>query len=133
MGAWLLLVVVFLICRPAPVQNQSRLMFILKLKVIGFSKLKLNWSLILCVCACHSYYTVNLSKWIMFQFLWNSARRIIEKIYSAGKIYSLLFSSRNFIKTETLWFRGFQYTPLWSELWPYSKVAFQKLTHRTNL
>ena len=31
----------------------------------------------------------------MLQFLWNSARRTIEKIFF------LLFSSRNFIKTET--------------------------------
>ena len=53
---------------------------------------------------------------IMFQYLWNSAGRIIEKIFCPifdkyiviffremlqWKIFSLLFSSRNFIKTET--------------------------------
>ena len=40
----------------------------------------------------------------MFQFAWNSARRLIEK-----KIFSLLFFSWNFIQIDTLWIRGFQY------------------------
>ena len=33
-----------------------------------------------------------------------------------GKRFSLLFSSQNFIKTETLCFRGFLYTPLYKQL-----------------